>query len=92
MKNTTWKQADSLPPSYTQLRLFPPTAEEILLARVVEIEEKLERQRKGQFGKIGRNEKRLKDLEERFGWIEKAICNGETVQQNTCEILEMAIN
>jgi hypothetical protein len=92
MRNSAWKEVgslDELMPKYTQLRLFPPTGEEILLARVNELEQKLERQRKGQFGKIGRNEKRLRELEERFVWIEKAICNGETVQQNTCEILEL---
>ncbi len=87
MKNSKWKQAEALPGQYTQLRLFPPTDHEILLARVNELEEKLERQRKGQFGKIGRNDKRLADLEERFGWMEKAICHSETIQQ--CEILEM---
>ena len=87
MKNSDWKKVDSLPPIHTQLRLFPLTGEEILLARVNELEQKLERQRKGQFGKIGRTEKQLRELEERFVWIEKAICQGETVQK--CEILEM---
>jgi hypothetical protein len=92
MKNSNWTKTDKLPPQYTQLRLFPPTPHEILLARVNELEEKLERQRKGQFGKIGRTEKQLRELEERFVWIEKAICQGDANQQNTCEILEMAIN
>ncbi len=87
MKNSNWKQVETLTPTHTQLRLFPLTGEEILLARVNELEQKLERQRKGQFGKIGRTEKQLRELEERFVWIEKAICHGETVQQ--CEILEM---
>ena len=92
MRNTKWKKVESLAGEYTQLRLFPPTPHEILLARVNELEEKLERQRKGQFGKIGRTEKQLRELEERFVWIEKAICQGEVSQQNTCEILEMAVN
>lgn len=96
MRNSNWKEVNSLNemiPEYKQLRLFPPSVEEILLARVNELEQKLERQRKGQFGKIGRNEKRLRELEERFVWIEKAICQGETCEiKNTCEILEMAVH
>lgn len=96
MKNSSWKQVGSLEEmttGYTQLRLFPPTGEEILLARVNELEAKLERQRKGQFGKIGRTEKQLRELEERFVWIEKAICNGECKETkeiiHECEVLEM---
>lgn len=97
MKNSKWKQVDSLPGEYTQLMLFPPTVQEILTARVNELEEKLERQRKGQFGKIGRSEKRLKDLEERFDWIEKAICHQDKIKanlgsENTCKILEMMLS
>lgn len=98
MRKSQWEKAESLPGQYTQLRLFPPTQEEILLARINQFEtdmkDKLERQRKGQFGKIGRHEKRLNDLEERFGWMEKAICQGkiDVDSNSTCEILEMALS
>lgn len=97
MKNSRWKEVDSLPDQYTQLRLFPPTNEEVLAARLNELEAKLDRQRKGQFGKIGAQEKRLRELEERFGWIEKSICQGqnsteESHSENTCEILEMVLS
>ncbi len=92
MKNSTWKEVDSLPPQYSQLRLFPPTPEEILLARVNELEQKLERQRKAQFGKIGRNDKKLTDVDERLSWIEKWICETNYQPKNACEILEMAVN
>ncbi len=97
MKNSSWKMVDKLPDQYIQLEFFPATPNEILLARVVELEQKLERQRKGQFGKIGRQEKRLSDLEERFKWMEKSVCNETKNDQhlqneNTCEILEMVIS
>jgi len=85
MKRTRWKQVDALPGQYTQLRLFPPTPQEILTARVNELEAKLERQRKGQFGRIGAALKQCRELEERLAIIEKGIC------KNTCEIIDMAI-
>ncbi len=92
MRKSSWKIAECLPGEYTQLRLFPPTPIEVLGFRMRELEEKLERQRKGQFGKIGRNDKRLADLEERFAWMEKAICHGATVEEKTtCEIVDLAI-
>lgn len=86
MRNSQWKQVESLPGQYTQLRLFPPTTEEMLIARVNELEAKLERQRKGQFGKIGAVDKKCKDMLERLEIIERGIC-----QQKPCEILEMAV-
>ncbi len=87
MKNSDWKQVDKLPDgNYVQLRLFPPTAEEVLIARVNELEQKLERQRKGQFAKIGRNDKLFRELEERVTIIERGLC-----QQSACEIHEMAV-
>ena len=89
MKNSTWKETDSLPGQYTQLRLFPPTESEILLARVNELEQKLERQRKGQFAKIGRNDKKINDVDERLTWIEKWICKNNWQPEMGCEILEM---
>ena len=88
MRNSQWTQVESLPGEYTQLRLFPPTAEEVLLARVNELEAKLERQRKGQFGKIGRIEKYCRENDERLTWIEKGLCKPI---ENTCEIVEMAV-
>lgn len=94
MRKSRWEKVESLPGQYVQLRLFPPTQEEILMARInqfeTDIKEKLERQRKGQFGKIGRQEKRLNDLEERFGWMEKAVCQGKE-NKSDCEILEMML-
>lgn len=93
MRKSRWEKVESLPGQYVQLRLFPPTQEEILMARInqfeTDIKEKLERQRKGQFGKIGRHEKRLNDLEERFGWMEKALCHSK--EKSDCEILEMVL-
>ena len=89
MKNSDWKKVDALPPSHTQLRLFPLTVEEILLARVNELEAKLERQRKAQFGKIGRNDKKITDVDTRLAWIEKWICETNYQPKNECEILEM---
>jgi len=98
MRKSRWEKTESLPGQYTQLRLFPPTPEEILMSRINQFEtdmkEKLERQRKGQFGKIGRQEKRLTDLEERFIWMEKAICHQvkqEVTDNSSCEILEMVL-
>jgi hypothetical protein len=86
MKNSQWKLSESLPGKYTQMRLFPPTMEEVLLARIIELEQKLERQRKGQFAKIGRNDKAFREMEERISIIEKGLC-----QQSSCEILNMAV-
>jgi hypothetical protein len=98
MKNSQWKITDSLPGGYTQLRLFAPTTEEILIARMNELEAKLERQRKGQFGNIGRALKQCKELQERLEIMEKGLCIGSfeckaALQEsnNTCEILEMAV-
>lgn len=96
MKNSSWKQVGSLEEmtvNYVQLRLFPLTPEEILLARVNELEktltEKLERQRKCQFGKIGRNDKKIDDVDQRLAWIEKWICENNYQPERTCEVLEM---
>lgn len=94
MRNSKWKEGDILSPQYVQLRLFPPTEYEILLARVNELEEKvldkMDRQRKAQFGKIGRHDKRLADLETRFEWMERALCHSQKNEEDSkCEILEM---
>ena len=90
MKNSSWKIAESLPGNYTQLRLFPPTQHEIYMARITELEAKLERQRKGQFGEIGRSKKRIKELEERLEILERGLCKGDIVKKD-CEIFSMAI-
>ncbi len=89
MTNSEWKQVESLPTGYTQLRLFPLTDHEILLIRMKEVEQKLERQRKAQFGKIGRNDKKITEVHERLEWIEKWICETNWQPKNTCEVLEM---
>jgi hypothetical protein len=90
MKNSSWKECESLPGEFTQLRLFPPTPQEILTARLNEIEAKLERQRKGQFGKIGRSEKRLTELESRLEILERGICQmNECKTDLHCQIFEM---
>lgn len=93
MRSSSWKIAECLPGEYTQLRLFPPTQIEILSFRIKELEEKLERQRKGQFGKIGAIGKQCKELFERLEIIEKGLCLGtiEIPEKTTCEIVEMAI-
>ena len=94
MKYTTWPS--DMPPdccTEIQLRLFPMTEYEILLARVneleIELKAKLERQRKGQFGKIGRNDKRMNDFEERLNIIERGICQMNQEDKSECEILEL---
>jgi hypothetical protein len=61
-------------PQYVQLPLFELTTEEMLIAKVQQLSEKLDRQRKGQFGKIGRLEKRCNDLEERMMILERGLC------------------
>ena len=88
-RNTNWISGDWPHDDNLQLRFFPPTEHEILLARVNELEEKLERQRKGQFGKIGGQEKRLADLEQRFEWMERGLCRMNKEEETQCEILEM---
>lgn len=93
MKNAKWTITESLPGEYTQLRLFAPTQHEILLARVIELEAKLDRQRKGQFGKIGRVEKTCKELIERLEIIERGICqmNECKAALQDCQIMQMAV-
>lgn len=96
MNKCTWVKAEELPKpgQMVQLRLFPLTEVEILTRRVIQFEErmteKLEAQRKGQFGKIGRNEKLLKEILERLEILEAGLCRNELVQK-PCEIFEMAL-
>ena len=94
MDTTNWPtdMPDKWVSQEIQLRLFPMSEYEILLARVneleIELKAKLERQRKGQFGKIGRSEKRLTELESRLAILERGICQSND-RQMECEILEM---
>lgn len=96
MNKCKWVQAHELPKpgQMVQLRLFPLTEVEILTRRVIQFEqyitEKLEAQRKGQFGKIGRNDKLLKEILERLEILEAGICRNELIQK-PCEIIEMKL-
>lgn len=96
MNKCKWVQEQELPKpgQMMQLRLFPLTEIEILTRRVMQFEErmteKLEAQRKGQFGKIGRNEKLLKEILERLEILEAGLCRNELVSK-PCEIFEMAL-
>lgn len=85
MRFAPWKKAE-FPADMKQLEFFPPTPHEILIARVNELEGKLERQRKGQFGKIGTLQKKYDELMADMEVIKRGLC-----QQNTCEIVEMAL-
>ncbi len=58
-----------------QLMLFEETVEEKLMKRMKELEQKLERQRKGQFAKIGALTK----------MYEEAICDLEMLKANICK-------
>lgn len=90
MKNTSWEQADKLP-EYVQLRLIPLTFEEVLAFRMKELEAKLERQRKAQFAKIGRNDKAFREILERLDILERGLCTGQLQTKNDCEIIDMPI-
>lgn len=77
-----------------QMRLFPPTFEEILMNKLNEmetklqrLEEKLDRQRKGQFAKIGANDKAFREMDERVKVIEYGLCHSNN--ENECEIIEL---
>ncbi len=47
-----------------------------LTNHIKELQVKLEKQRRAQFGRIGENTKRINGLEERFEIIERFICKG----------------
>lgn len=76
--------------TYIQLEMFEPSFETCMIVRVKTVEEKVEKYRKAQFGKITNAEKRVKELEERLAIIERGLCSGK-LQQNGCEILDMAV-
>lgn len=50
------------------------TERKALAAFIKQLGDKLERQRKSQFAKIGENRKRIDDLEERLAILERNIC------------------
>lgn len=71
---------------YIQLEFFEPSFEMCMNVRMKTVEEKCEKYRKAQFGKITRAEKRVAELEDRLAIIERGLC-----QQKDCQILEMAV-
>lgn len=74
---------------YEQLLLFPPTVEEILIHRVNELESKLDRQRKSQFGKIGEIKKQCDELFSRLKIIEEGICKTSRTKEELYEIYQV---
>jgi hypothetical protein len=85
MRCHPWNKAE-FPSDMQQLMLFPPTQEEILIARINEMEGKLDRQRKGQFAKIGALQKKYDELLADMEIIKRGLC-----RQNACEIVELAV-
>ncbi len=59
-----------------QLDFFEQTETSILKAKIEELEDKLDRQRKSQFAKIGAQEKRISQLEETVNLLIRNICHG----------------
>jgi len=59
-----------------QLLLFEETQEEKLQKRMKELEDKLERQRKGQFAKIGALAKMYDETRHELEILKAAICKG----------------
>ncbi len=86
MKNPQWKTG-KLPEDMYQLRLFPLTTEQILEARLTDFADKLDRQRKSQFAKIGSLQKKYDDLLADVEIIKRGLC----YQNNACEIVQMAV-
>jgi len=60
-----------------QLDFFEETETSILKAKIEELEDKLDRQRKSQFAKIGAQEKRITQLEETVNLLIRNICNAK---------------
>lgn len=58
-----------------QLDFFEQTETSILKSRIEELEDKLDRQRKSQFAKIGAQEKRIVHLEETVNLLVRNICH-----------------
>lgn len=59
-----------------QLMLFEETQEEKLHKRMQELEDKLDRQRKGQFAKIGALAKMYDETRHELEMLKVAICKG----------------
>lgn len=76
--------------NYVQLELFEPTFEMCMEVRMKTVEQKCEKYRKAQFGKITRAEKRITELEERLSIIERGLCRNELIK-NDCEILSIGV-
>jgi len=72
--------------NYTQLEFFPPTFEMSMKERMETVEQKQEKYRKAQFGKIGRVEKRCADLEQDVDIIKRGLCNGQLSQDAQVDI------
>lgn len=81
------KKSDQSSPTYTQLVLFPPSPNEILCDKMAELEQKLDRQRKSQFAKIGELQKKYDMLYEDMEILKRGICQSK----QSCEILEMGV-
>jgi len=60
-----------------QIDFFEETEISVIKARMAELEAKLERQRKGQFAKIGAQEKQITELKETVELLVKNICQGK---------------
>jgi len=74
---------------YKQLMLFPPTFEERIHSKVSTLEDKLDRQRKSQFAKIGKLQKGYDDLLHEFETLKSAICKNSLPVIQHCEIVEI---
>lgn len=79
--------------NFQQLMLFPESFEVTLRARQKEFEEKitdkLTRQQKCQFAKIGKIQKDYDELKHEFETLKKAICKNSLPIISTCEIVEI---
>lgn len=76
--------------NYQQLMLFPETTyEERLRTRISALEDKLDRQRKSQFGKIGKLQKCYDELHNEFETLKEAMCRYNLHVNVPCEILEI---
>lgn len=77
-------------PKYHQLEFFEASFETCMNVRMKTVEEKCEKYRKAQFGKITRAEKRITELEERLAILERGLCRNEIIKKD-CEVFEMAV-
>jgi len=63
-----------------QLDFFEQPETSILKAEIARLEDKLDRQRKSQFAKIGAQEKRITQLEEDMEILKRNICTSYKAQ------------